>query len=324
MNRDLIQLNELNANSRGGTELMMDRLYDGRVPRELLEKVQIIPSRVRTLDPDRKHVFWAHDLPNDPEAQRFSDPLFRRKFDKLVFVSNWQLQAYSNVRGIKYSESTVIRNAIEPIPLVTGKTLVDRPIKLIYHTTPHRGLDILVPVFIKLAEEFSDIELDVYSSFGVYGWKERDEAHAQIIKQCVDHPKINYHGAVSNDAIRNALATADIFAYPSIWMETSCLSLMEAMSAGLLCIHPNLAALPETSLGLTWMYDWNENINSHAHTFYAILHHAISTYRESFDGIQVDLQRQKFMADLQYSWPTRSNQWTALLASITRDSAPTT
>jgi hypothetical protein len=36
-------------------------------------------------------------------------------------------------------------------------------IKLIYHTTPHRGLQILVPVFEKLCEWHDDIELDVFS-----------------------------------------------------------------------------------------------------------------------------------------------------------------
>jgi hypothetical protein len=47
MNLDLVETNELAKHSNGGTELLQRRLYSGAVPRELLEKTQIVFSRVR-------------------------------------------------------------------------------------------------------------------------------------------------------------------------------------------------------------------------------------------------------------------------------------
>jgi glycosyltransferase involved in cell wall biosynthesis len=123
---------------------------------------------------------------------------------------------------------------------------------------------------------------------------------------------------VSNDEIREALLSADIFAYPSIWKETSCLSLIEAMSAGLLCIHPNLAALSETSMGLTWMYQWNEDANAHAGGFMQVLHQGIEVMRNQREAIEADLKLQKIQVDRVHGWNNKANEWKALLESITK------
>jgi len=291
-------------------------LYGGDIPRELLEKVQIVFSRARDLDPDKKKIYYCHDLPEDPESSRLSDPMYRKKFDKFVFVSNWQMEKYNEVRGVEYNRSTVVKNSIVPIN-TTKRTKSDK-IRLIYHTTPHRGLQLLVPAFVELCKRHDDITLDVYSSFKIYGWEDRDAQYQELFDICRNHPNIKYHGTVSNDEIREALLSADIFAYPSIWKETSCLSLIEAMSAGLLCIHPNLAALSETSMGLTWMYQWNEDANAHAGGFMQVLHQGIEVMRNQREAIEADLKLQKIQVDRVHGWNNKANEWKALLESITK------
>ncbi len=315
-NLDLMERNEVNKDSKGGTELLQERLYGGDIPRELLEKVQIVFSRARDLDPDKKKIYYCHDLPEDPESSRLSDPMYRKKFDKFVFVSNWQMEKYNEVRGVEYNRSTVVKNSIVPID-TTKRTKSDK-IRLIYHTTPHRGLQLLVPAFVELCKRHDDITLDVYSSFKIYGWEQRDEQYQELFDICRNHPNIKYHGTVSNDEIREALLSADIFAYPSIWKETSCLSLIEAMSAGLLCIHPNLAALSETSMGLTWMYQWNEDANAHAGGFMQVLHQGIEVMRNQREAIEADLKLQKIQVDRVHGWNNKANEWKALLESITK------
>lgn len=315
-NLDLMERNEVNKDSKGGTELLQERLYGGDIPRELLEKVQIVFSRARDLDPDKKKIYYCHDLPEDPESSRLSDPMYRKKFDKFVFVSNWQMEKYNEVRGVEYNRSTVVKNSIVPID-TTKRTKSDK-IRLIYHTTPHRGLQLLVPAFVELCKRHDDITLDVYSSFKIYGWEDRDAQYQELFDICRNHPNIKYHGTVSNDEIREALLSADIFAYPSIWKETSCLSLIEAMSAGLLCIHPNLAALSETSMGLTWMYQWNEDANAHAGGFMQVLHQGIEVMRNQREAIEADLKLQKIQVDRVHGWNNKANEWKALLESITK------
>ena len=187
-------------------------------------------------------------------------------------------------------------------------------IRLVYFSTPHRGLDLLYAVFVELAKEFDNLELLVYSSFELYSWPERDAAHKQLFDLLSSHPKISYNKSVSNDVIRKELERCHILAYPSTWKETSCLVLMEAMSAGLLCVHSSLAALPETASSLTRMYDYSEQPSQHANQFYRHLRQSILNYNDPVtrDGLKL----QKMFADRLYSWDNRKEEWKSLLASL--------
>lgn len=301
---------ELSKNAMGGTELMGHALYK-HVDPELLNQFQIIRSRVRELDPTKKKILWLHDLANDPEARHLSIPKERQKFDKLVFVSHWQQQQYNTILGVPYSAGVVIENAI--VPLERADRVNDGTVRLIYHSTPHRGLELLVPTFELLAEKYP-ITLDVYSSFDLYGWPERNAMYQKLFDRCKAHEKINYHGTVSNDEIRKALQSAHMFAFPSIWPETSCLCLMEAMSAGVACIHPNYAALPETAGGMTWSYPWTENTQDHVQMFAGILEAGIQNMLTHLERPTPNIV--STVANYRFSWEARKQQWETLLKSM--------
>ena len=72
--------------------------------------------------------------------------------------------------GVPYDNCHVMRNAIDPVPTnLIKKPDTKEQIRLIYHTTPHRGLELLVPVF-EFYKEYDNSYLDVFSSFEIYGW----------------------------------------------------------------------------------------------------------------------------------------------------------
>jgi glycosyltransferase involved in cell wall biosynthesis len=313
-NQDLIEFNELNKESQGGTELTTRNLFD-RLSREELEGVQIITSRVRELKEDKIRIYHLHDLPLDPEAAHLKEEESRKRFHKLVFSSNWQYQQFRDYLGVPYSlQSTVIETGVEPIPLV------EKPkdkIRMIYTSTPHRGLEILVPVFEVLAQKYPNIELDVFSSFGIYGsqWEQRNKPYEQIFERCKAHPQINYHGWASNEVVREAYQRAHIFAYPCIWPETSCRSLIEAMSAGCLAVHPNFSALTDTSGGLTVQYDGDHSdMNAHANYFAHTLMYAIENVQRN--DLSNMLTYVKSYADTRFSWTTVIHKWKSLINSL--------
>ena len=174
---DGVTVDELSKDAMGGTEMMKYGLYE-RLPIDIRDEVQIICSRVRDVDDTRPSILWLHDLFNDPEAIHLKDAESRARFDRLVFVSQWQFNSYHLAMGIPYSESLTLRNAIEPIE--HKEKSMDDKIRLIYHTTPHRGLELLVPTFEFLQKHHDNIHLDVYSSFEAYGWPQRDEPYLEL------------------------------------------------------------------------------------------------------------------------------------------------
>lgn len=304
--------NEISINSKGGTELSK-RMVAGGLDKELVDNFQVICSRVRTLNPEKIRIYWLHDLPGDPECNKLKDDVYRDKFHQLVFVSNWQYQQFQNYLNVPYDiNSTVIDNPITPIEFV------EKPkdkVKLIYTSTPHRGLDILVEVFDKLSQKYDHIELDVFSSYKLYGWEESDKNFEALFDKCRNHPKINYHGTKPHDEIEKALQQSHIFAYPSTWMETSCRTVLEAMSAGCVCVHPNLAALPDTTASLNMMFQGDKDKTVHAQEFYRILDFAIQQHK---DPKKLDVYRKyiKNYVDFRFNPKEIYNSWKIMMETL--------
>lgn len=289
----------------------MLRGLEMRVDRALLDRFQIMLSNRQPLDPDRKHILWAHDSIHFSDHLGLADAGWQ-DFDKIVFVSYWQRQQFIDRYGIPFDRTAVMKNAIDPI--AEHRKPDTGTLNIIYHSTPHRGLALLYPAFRALKSRHRDIRLTVFSSLALYGRPDLDDNYADLFAQLRRDADVDYRGAVSNDEVRSALLQAHLFAYPSIYEETSCLCLIEAMSARCLCVHPDLAALPETAANWTWMYGYDADVGRHGASFTVALDLAISNMRTG--KLDPTLRQQKAYTDRFYNWRGRSRQWTALLGSL--------
>lgn len=296
--------------SQGGTEQMFKGLMD-RLPAELKEPFNIICSRVRDVDSSKRNLLWLHDTWDDPESQHLKEKSSLDRFEKLIFVSNYQQETYNMALGVPYEKGIVLQNAIVPIE---DHVKPQGTINLIYHTTPHRGLELLAPVADFLTDRGIDYHLDVYSSFAIYGWEHRDDPYLPLFDKLKANPNVTYHGFQPNTVIREALKKAHIYAYPSIWPETSGISVIEAMSAGCEIVCPNLAALPETTANFAMMYGWAEDPNIHANRFAGLLTMAIRNFWE--ENNQNKLNFQKMYINNFYNWDYRIQQWMGFLGGL--------
>ena len=96
--------------SQGGTEQMMAGLRQ-RVPTELLDKFNIICSRVRdeNVSKTKKNILWLHDTWDDPESQHLKEAKSLDRFSKLVFVSNFQQASYHLGLGVLITKALFFR-----------------------------------------------------------------------------------------------------------------------------------------------------------------------------------------------------------------------
>lgn len=292
---------------------------------ELLEKNNVIRSRVRELCMVKPNILWLHDLPEDPESANLRIESWRKQFSKFVFVSHWQQQRYNLFHGVPFSEGVVIRNAIKPFTraeIVAHRSSLQAstpPIRLIYHSTPHRGLGLLTYALDEIEKERPDLDwtLDVYSSFKLYGWPQRDEEYRNLFEHIKKHPRMRYHGTVPNDQIRSALLDSHAFVYPSIWMETSCLCAIEAMAAGCDVIASSLGALPETlAVGGIAPYAYTENPIEHIDVFKRQLIaylEKMMTLRSRPAYVSDTLDRASRVNEF-YSWKAVAPLWEELLS----------
>lgn len=308
-----IYFTEMQKKANGGTEQTC-RLVESKLDPELLKHFQIIPSRVSELLEDKIRVYWLHDLPHDPETKHLADPNSRDRFHKLIFCGNWQCNQYVNFLGVPQNQKiAVLETPIVPIDL-DWSTKDSEQIRLIYTSTPQRGLALLAPVFDALSKEIPNLHLDVFSSFQIYGWTEADKQFEELFNWCKTHPNVTYHGSQPNEVVREYLQKAHIFSYPSIWQECNSRALIEAMSAGLLCVHPNYAGLADTAGGLTAMYQFTDDVNYHCNMFYQLLKNACTIVKN--EQTKSYLRFVKAYADSRFNIDKIASQWTGILEDL--------
>jgi len=285
----------------GGSELQYLAL-ESRISSDILDRVNLILSRCSPtlLDPHKKNVLWQHLNIDQAAVQLLRDPNFVRRIDRFVFVSYWQWEQYRRYFDIPAHKSTVIRNAVETFD---SDTVSNKKIKLIYTSTPWRGLDILLDAFELLGR--SDIELDVFSSTEIYGpdfYASEDSKYQSLYERARQMPGVNFLGYADNNTVKSCVAQADIFAYPSTFEETSCISAIEAGMAGCKIVTTDLGALPETCSVWADYTAFDTNRDRLVKQYAQNLDKAINGYK-SRDLDQIEFFQQH------YCWDTRIREW---------------
>jgi glycosyltransferase involved in cell wall biosynthesis len=297
---------------KGGTEMLHATLLQ-QLNNEELNGINLILNEIAPslIESNKLNILWNHHSYNQPAIQAYQNKDLFNRIDYTVYVSHWQYEKYRYIFQIPENRSIVIRNAILPMELKTKP----KKIKLIYTSTPWRGLDVLLDAFALLNRD--DVELDVYSSTIIYGteFHQSNEHHyAELFKRAQNMSNVNYHGYASNDEVRDALLNSHIFAYPCTWEETSCLSAIEAGMAGLSIVTTNLGALYETvnTWGKLVIYETNKmNL---AKKFASALNKAIDDYWIAETQAKLEMQHVHFKEH--YSWSARILDWKSFLSQV--------
>ena len=233
------------------------------------------------------------------------DTKFVEQIDYFVWVSYWVYEKYRQVYNIPAYKSIIIRNATQPVkfkPRAKGK------IKLVYTSTPWRGLDILVDAFKQLNRD--DVELDVFSSTKIYGPNFEKQTQGQfdwLWDLCKNTPGINYHGYADNDTVRKYVNDAHIFAYPNTFEETSCIAAIEALTAGCRVITSGYGALPETCGDWATYIPYGPNREVMGKRFAAILNQEIDAYWSKETQTHIKAQSEHY--NKFHTWPVRIKEW---------------
>ena len=158
------------------------------------------------------------------------------------------------------------------------------------------------------------ISLDVYSSCEVYGKdfaEANDKSYEALYEQARQLPNVNYIGYKPNEYIREHLPDYNMYAYPSIFEETSCISLLEAMSAGLYSIVTDYGALFETGAEFPMYIPYDSNYKALAEKFAYGISAAAETLHEP--QIHSHLTTQANYTQIYYSWPKQAASWKTFL-----------
>lgn len=302
----------------GGTEIMYEELMR-RLPQDIKDNVSIF-NYLPYADFTKPTVYW-NQLSHDQNAVQFlKDPKNIEKIDRFVFVSHWQSEMYRKVFNIPGYKTAVIKNA--SIGSETRELGERNKVRLCYTSTPWRGLDVLIKAWKILQPK--DCELHVFSSTKIYGKDFAISAagnYEDLFDECRKTEGIVYRGFSTNESLRNELHTFDILAYPSTFEETSCIAVIEALTAGLRVITSNIGALPETTEGWARMYPYLMDKDRHAEVFAQILGEEIEKIKNG--ELNEHLQQQRNIYGPKWGWNERIKEWTNFLNTLHQEQPST-
>lgn len=214
-----------------------------------------ISSRQPTIlsDPSAKikaslKLLWLHDVHSGEANPQLHESFL--KFDWILCLSFWHRNfVLSKYPWLDPTRVLITSNGIDLERFPHPERFKGN--KLIYTSSANRGLEALLDVFPRIQEKVPDVELDVYYGFEV--WKacaQGNPAEMAVIDRIEQRlkstPGVKWHGRVDQRTLAKAWLSAKVWAYPTWFTETSCISAMEAQAAGAVPVTTDLAALTET------------------------------------------------------------------------------
>lgn len=191
--------------------------------------------------PECKRVWMTHHFSNQEVIQK--NAAFARCFaDQTITLSQCHHDDFKKELRI---ESTIIGHGVWMDELCRSSDIQRDPFRLIYASTPFRGLERIPKLFKEIKSREPRASIAICSSMGTYGESEKDAEYQAIFDELATIEGVELLGALNQKELYEQYAKASVFFYPSIWPETYCLALDEAIAHGCLPITTGLGALSE-------------------------------------------------------------------------------
>ncbi len=181
---------------------------------------------------------WCHDL-QCPGADKVQN------YDKIIALSGFHKNYLMETNGVPEDKIVLGFNGIDPENF--KQTHEKNPLKVVFSSSPDRGLIQTIDI-VKKARDISglDITLDCFYGFdnmrkaGQGEWADRIQAKIDA------SPFVTMHGQVSKQTLMKHFKEAAVWLYPNDFIESYCITAIEALCAGTWPIVRDMGALKYT------------------------------------------------------------------------------
>jgi glycosyltransferase involved in cell wall biosynthesis len=185
---------------------------------------------------------WCHDL-FTPGAENLGN------YEKILCLSEFHKGYVRALQNIPDDKVMLMKNGIEPKyfgPDESGAIPCKNPNKIIFPSSPDRGLDRAIEIVSRARAEFPDLELHVFYGFDnmrAMGMHEMADRLEGLIK---DNPWVKYHGNVKKDVLAHHFMQSAVWLYPADFIETFCITALESLAAGCFPLVRNFGGVVDT------------------------------------------------------------------------------
>jgi glycosyltransferase involved in cell wall biosynthesis len=166
------------------------------------------------------------------------------RIDTIVCKSEWQRGLFPNIPDNKF----VILNNCFDLSEFNNPCIIRNKKKIIYTSSPDRGLSALLDIFEKVKERIPNVELEAR-----YGWRlfdvfnegqEREMKWKDNIVEKLKKHNVEYT-RLPHQEIAKKYQEAALWVYPSEFGEINCITAQKAQAAGAIPVTTNFAAMNE-------------------------------------------------------------------------------
>jgi hypothetical protein len=235
----------------GGVQLRDWETFDPDEPRRALISSRNPELFDKAMPGAERSLLWAHDAD-------FEDRLTPERatgIDAVVCLSAWHRGHMAERYPWIADKLVTVRNGITP-GYFTRQPAPARSRRVLFSSSPDRGLDVLLELWPLVREQVPDAEL-VYTYAPVYdevaGHYPPLSAHRDTILTLAAQPGVRRLDGLSQPALARLMRSSLVWAHPSYttpyagrFHETSCIGAMEAQAAGCCVVAADWGALRET------------------------------------------------------------------------------
>jgi glycosyltransferase involved in cell wall biosynthesis len=192
---------------------------------------------------------WVHDVwLSGPDPVQIDHD----KVDGFLVLSDWHRDFFSNHHSIPTDKCHVVWNGIDHELFKPEFAPKRESGRLIYSSSPDRGLDILLGMWPRLQAEAGAKSLHVF--YGFDNWEKAAKATGNresltwlsAVKEALKQPGVHYHGRIGQDDLAIEWLKSSLWLYPTYFTETFSISAAEAMAAGVPVVTSAMAGLTTT------------------------------------------------------------------------------
>lgn len=191
---------------------------------------------------DAPSYVWSHDL-GFPGIEQ------RQNYEKVLALSNFHKHWLTHMYGVPEDKIKVTRNGFITERFVHTDLICKKPGKIVWGSSPDRGLDRALLIMDRVVEAYPHTELHVYYGFDnmlKLGKKDEVSSLEAMIK---NRPYVFMHGATPQSQLTREYQEAEVWLYPTNFLETYCITAIEMLACRVYPVVRRFGALPDTLMG---------------------------------------------------------------------------
>ena len=248
------------------------------------------PEALRALRPRcRRKWLWVHDLHCGPDWEGAIGD-----YDRVLCLTRWAREKFlayypgqgpakvcqtSNAVDLTAFSGHPGRPGDQHLYYQAGKV----PLRATYSSSPDRGLDELLDLWDAVRSMVAPRLAELHVYYGFETWKRLAELHDSDVERSrverlearlMDTAGVYHHGRAGQHEVARSYMQSQLWLYPTDFLETSCITAMEAQAAHCKIVATKCGALPETAPG-AWFVDGPTTRPGYRAAFLANVHAAL-------------------------------------------------